>query len=131
MNTNLRRRALLFSLFMLVCICILVYLIPRSTVNGSVLTLLPRNSIHALNAEIEQELISRLDRQVVFLAGGKVTPDTVRTLVQDLKDTGGFASVTAELNRDFQEAYGKALFENRTAFLRCVRLNICTSPSKT
>lgn len=128
MNTNLRRRALLFSLFMLVCICILVYLIPRSTVNGSVLTLLPRNSIHALNAEIEQELISRLDRQVVFLTGGKVTPDTVRTLVQDLKDTGGFASVTAELNRDFQEAYGKALFENRTAFLTRDELETLAHP---
>ena len=113
---------------MLVCLGILAYLIPKSNVNGSVLTLLPRNSVHALNAEIEQELISRLDRQVVFLAGGKVTPDTVRSLVQDLKDTGGFASVTAELNRDFQEAYGKALFENRTAFLTRDELKTLAHP---
>lgn len=118
---NIKLRALLWLFILCFFAAGSLMLSARTTLTASVLSLLPKGEVMGLSPELEEGFLSRLDKQVVFLAGGEEDSEKqlqrVNAFAEELRQSGLFTQVDAQFEPDFMQSYGKALFAARTAFI--------------
>ena len=112
-----KRLALGWLAVCLLLIAALVALLPRATLNSSVLALLPEQTMGDIPADLQQGFMQRLDRQLVWLvsAGDRPDPQVANWLLQQLQAMPSLHSVQGPMAADRQQAWGKFAWQHRNA----------------
>lgn len=120
MHPDLHRRlAQIWLLIIVLLIAALVWLLPRSQINSSVLALLPQQQTAGLPPAISDGFTQRLDRQLMWLvsppegAGTKPLEDWLK----QLRSLPALSQVEGPMDEARQQEWGAFFFRHRNALL--------------
>lgn len=118
MNKAVKYRALVWLVSLIFLSLATLYLARGTSLNASVLAMLPQDKLSTLPPEIEDGFIKRLDKQIIFLIGDKdLDSHTVSSFIKELEKSKLFSTVDGRLDPDFMSEYGKFLFAYKNAFI--------------
>ncbi|WP_041691963.1 MMPL family transporter [Erwinia billingiae] len=111
--------ALAWLAICLLLAAVLVMLLPRATINSSVLALLPEQTMGDIPSDLQQGFMQRLDRQLVWLvsAGDKNDPQVANWMLQQLQSLPVLENVQGPMTDERQQAWGKFAWQNRNALI--------------
>lgn len=114
-----RRLALGWLTICLLLVALLVMLLPRATINSSVLALLPEQAMGDIPPELQQGFMQRLDRQLVWLVSAGETPDpaVANWYLKQLQALPMLQNVQGPMAADRQQAWGKFAWQHRNALI--------------
>ncbi|CNK51355.1 MMPL family transporter [Yersinia aldovae] len=119
LRTDCHRKLAIGWLFIcLLLLATLLWLIPRSQINSSVLALLPKQTLTGVPAELTEGFSQRLDRQLVWL----VSPATdelapVNWWLQQLQAMPALHQVSGEMTAKRLQEWGAFFFQHRNVLL--------------
>ncbi|CNE85146.1 putative inner membrane protein [Yersinia enterocolitica] len=113
-----RKLAIGWLLVCLLLLATLLWLIPRSQINSSVLALLPKQELAGVPAELTEGFNQRLDRQLVWL----VSPENdtlapVNWWLKQLQKMPALHQVSGEMTAQRQQEWGVFFFQHRNVLL--------------
>lgn len=105
-----------------VCLLLMVtlaLLLPRATINSSVLALLPKQAMGAIPDDLQQGFMQRLDRQMVWLIspgeqGGAATADE---FLQALQAMPTLKNVSGPVDAQQQQQWGQFAWQHRNSLI--------------
>ena len=111
----LKKSAILWLLVVLCLLFSLFYLLPKSRLNSSVLSLLPQEQVSAVPQDIVSGFQERLDKQLVWLIKPESPTDdkAVKWLYQHLQEQDFIQSINGYFDLDFQRQWGDFAFSYR------------------
>lgn len=113
-----RKLAIGWLLICLLLLATLLWLIPRSQINSSVLALLPKQELAGVPAELTDGFSQRLDRQLVWLVSPeKETLAPVNWWLQQLQNMPALHQVSGEMTAQRQQEWGTFFFQHRNVLL--------------
>lgn len=117
-SSRTKTRALLWALCLMLMTAGSLWLSRSTTLNASILAMLPRSEHSALSPRLQDGFLQRLDRQVIFLVGAEQArlPE-LAAFTQELRHSGIFTRLDAELSPEFMQNYGRELFASRASFI--------------
>lgn len=116
---NARLLAGLWACFCLALAIALAFMLPRSSLNSSVLALLPQQSLGSAPAGLQQGFMQRLDRQMVWLvsAGKQDDAQAARWWLEQLQALPALKLVTGPLDEERQQAWGRFAWQHRNGLI--------------
>ncbi|PLV62104.1 MMPL family transporter [Erwinia sp. B116] len=113
------RPALAWLLTCLLLLSALGGLWPQARINGSVLALLPDQTLGGMPADLQQGFMQRLDRQMVWLvsAGEQDNPDVASAWLARLRQLPALKNVRGPLDVAQQQAWGAFAWQHRNGLI--------------
>ncbi|KGT95556.1 membrane protein [Erwinia typographi] len=114
-----RAAALAWLAICLLLAATLAALLPKATINSSVLALLPEQTMGDIPADLQQGFMQRLDRQMVWLvsAGEEDNPQVAAWTLQQLQRLAILQNVRGPVDASTQQAWGKFAWQHRNAMI--------------
>lgn len=114
-----KRPALLWGIACLLLLGVLLMLLPQARLNGSVLAMLPKQTLGAIPPQLNDGFMQRLDRQLVWLVspGKKAAPEVARDWLALLQKSGTLAEVKGPMDADSQQAWGTFFWQHRNGLI--------------
>lgn len=117
-----RHRKLAFG-WLLICLALiaaLLWLLPRSQVNSSVLALLPKQQLAGVPSQLSTAFSQRLDRQLMWLVKppeGEQRDAALEGWLQNLRQLPALQQVEGPMDAEHQQQWGQFFFSHRNAML--------------
>lgn len=113
-----RKLAIGWLLVCLLLLATLLWLLPRSQINSSVLALLPKQELAGVPAELTEGFNQRLDRQLVWLVSpAQDTLAPVNWWLQQLQKMPELHQVSGEMTAQRLQEWGAFFFQHRNVLL--------------
>lgn len=112
---TLKKAAVLWGLIVLGLLVLAIYLLPKSKLNSSVLSLLPQTQNTAVPAELMTGFQERLDKQLVWLIKPKLSDDLepVKWWYDNLTQQKFIEKVNGLMDQQFQQEWAKTAYQYR------------------
>ncbi|KAA9001934.1 MMPL family transporter [Affinibrenneria salicis] len=114
-----RHYAVMWGMCCLALLVALALLWPNARVNGSVLALLPKQSMGSIPPALQQGFMTRLDRQIMWLvsAGDEPTPRVAQWWRDRLLHIDALQQVSGPIDAARQQRWGQFAFQHRNGLL--------------
>ncbi|WP_034913988.1 MMPL family transporter [Erwinia sp. 9145] len=114
-----KRLALGWLTLCLLMAAALAVMLPRATVNSSVLALLPQQAMGEMPAALQQGFMQRLDRQMVWLVspGRQADASVAQWWQQRLMALPALTAIKGPMTAEQQQTWGKFAWQHRNAML--------------
>lgn len=113
--------ALITIMFLLTCMVMSLYWFfnDRIRVNTNVLALFPEQVFSSLDVSVQNAMLERLDKQVVFLVkdNGDQQANSAQFLLKSLENLGCFESIIGHIDEQKFNDIGKFYFDNKEVLL--------------
>lgn len=97
----------------------LMWLLPQSKINSSVLAMLPKQSMGEISPELNQAFLQRLDKQILWLVGtgAKSDPQLAALWQAKLQTIPAIAQVRGAMSPEQQQAWMTFFWQHRNALI--------------
>lgn len=117
-----KRLRIAAGVWLAVCLLLLTafaLLLPRATINSSVLALLPQQAMGDIPADLQQGFMQRLDRQMVWLIspGEQADPALASTFLQALQAMPQLKQVKGPVDAQQQQQWGQFAWQHRNSLI--------------
>lgn len=109
--------AFLYLILLAVLSAVIVYKLPHTQFEGSVLSLLPDENRSALDKNISDEFLRRIDSQAVFLIKDSNDGKSAESFYNKIKTIDLVLSVTGRIDDSYKAQFNNFLYENKLALI--------------